>query len=209
LRRGGVDVVRESDGSWSVPSDYVARAASFEALRQHDQPVDIEILSATPLARLVTAEAATWLDHDLAGDNAASFRDAGFGAEVRAALVSRGQWLMENGYLDTTSASAEPSPSVLQSLRRRELARIGAVLEAELGKPFTSARAGQYVEGRLTQCVHGVSEKFALIERSHDFALLPWRSGLDRQLGKEIAGMVTETGISWRRGRSRNGPEIS
>jgi hypothetical protein len=43
---------------------------------------------------------------------------------------------------------------------------------------------------------------------AHDFTLVPWRPALKRQLGKQVGGVVRETGINWRMGRGRDGPEI-
>lgn len=33
------------------------------------------------------------------------------------------------------------------------------------------------------------SGKFALVENSHEFTLVPWRPVIDRQLGSKVTGM--------------------
>ena len=54
-----------------------------------------------------------------------------------------------------------------------------------------------------------LSGRFALVEKSREFTLVPWRPVLERQLGKQAGGIMRTDGISWRIGRGRSGPEIS
>lgn len=66
-------------------------------------------------------------------------------------------------------------------LQRRELLGAGERLADELGKPFVQTRVGSVVEGRLTRRVDLVSGRFALVEQSREFTLVPWRPVLERQ----------------------------
>src|SRR3546814_8711431 len=77
-------------------------------------------------------------------------------------------------------------------LRRRELLRAGDDLGVGLGKPFVEARAGEAIEGRLVRRMDLASGRFALVEKSREFTLVPWKPGLERQLGKTIAGRRSE-----------------
>ena len=46
--------------------------------------------------------------------------------------------------------------------------------------------------------------KFALIQKSREFTLVPWRPVLERNMGKEVTGVIRGAGgISWTIGRSR------
>jgi hypothetical protein len=36
-----------------------------------------------------------------------------------------------------------------------------------------------------------------MVEKSHEFTLLPWRPVIDRQLGCEITGIVQGGPVSW------------
>ena len=65
------------------------------------------------------------------------------------------------------------------------------------------ARAGDRVEGKLSGMVDMASGRHALIERSRDFTLVPWRPLLDQHVGKAVGGIVREGGINWRLGRQR------
>lgn len=207
-RAGGVE--RLSDGSWAIADDHVERAAAYEGRQLRDRPVAIETLSAIPLDRLPAAEAATWLDRSLAGEEPVLVRDAGFGREVRTALAARRQWLVEQGLADAEGDGvARLRRGVIAALQRRELLRVAGTLRAELGKVFVELGQGQRIEGRLTRQVELASGRCGLVERSREFTLVPWRPALARQLGKPVAGIMRHEGINWQFGRSRGGPDIS
>ena len=208
MRRAGV-AERLPDGSWAIADDHVERAAAYEARQLRDRPVAIETLSAVPLDRLPAADAATWLDRSLAGEELVVARDAGFGREVRTALAARRQWLVEQGLADPEGDGvAKLRRGVLAALQRRELLQVAGALREDLGKAFVELGRGQRVEGRLTRQVELASGRYALVERSREFTLVPWRPALARQLGKSVAGIMRREGISWQFGRSRAGPQI-
>jgi type IV secretory pathway VirD2 relaxase len=208
LRRAAAGVVRQDDDTWLIPADYLDRAGAFEAQRRGEGPVQIELLSPKPLRELATIEAPTWLDQELPTNETSSLSPTGFGAEVRAAQALRRQWLIERGFLDQDAFLDARSSNVIAALRAREGTRLAEQLKVELGKTFNAAEAGSIVEGKLTRCVQGASERYGLVERSRDFTLVPWRPVLERRLGQTIVGTWKEGGISWRFGRQRSGPEI-
>ena len=82
-------------------------------------------------------------------------------------------------------------------------------LSSELGLPFAEAHTGDRVEGRLGRRLDLTSGRFALIEKSKEFTLVPWRPALEKQIGKEVGGIMRDDGVNWRFGRGRAGPEIS
>jgi len=53
------------------------------------------------------------------------------------------------------------------------------------------------------------SGRYALVEKSREFTLVPWRPVLERQIGKPVSGIMRGDGISWTFGRGRGGPSIS
>jgi hypothetical protein len=53
------------------------------------------------------------------------------------------------------------------------------------------------------------SGSYALVERSRDFTLAPWRDVLERNIGKAASGIMRANSISWQFGRSRAGPSLS
>lgn len=209
MRRAGAGVAREPDGSWSIAADHLDRAAGYEARRHRNHPVDVEILSARPLDQLRDADAATWIDRELASQPPLPIRDAGFGRDVRAAMASRRQWLVEQQLADVDGDRIRLRANAIMMLQRRELLRAGDELAGELGKPFVQARAGSAIEGRLVRQVDLASGRFALVEKSREFTLVPWRPVLDHQVGRSVIGVVRGDGVNWQFGRQRAGLEIS
>ena len=53
------------------------------------------------------------------------------------------------------------------------------------------------------------SGKYALVENSREFTLVPWRPILERHVGKQVSGIMRDDGISWTIGRQRGGPNIT
>lgn len=202
-------VEREPDGSWVITPDHIAKVDQFEARQLRNRPVTIETLSAIPLDKLPSADAATWLDRELVSDTPAPVRDAGFGSEVRSAQAMRRQWLIAEQLADEQDGRTAYRRGMLVALQRRELLRIAGQLSNELGVPFAETKMGDAINGRLVRAVEMTSGRHALIERSRDFTLVPWRPVLDRHVGKSVSGTMREGGINWTLGRQRSGPSIS
>lgn len=209
MRRALRSIKRESDGSWIIASDHLDKAAEFEARQLRDRPVTVETLSAIPIDRLSGLEAATWLDRELVSDAPLPLRDAGFGQEVRTAQSARRQWLVAKGLATEQDGRARYQPGMIATLQRRELLRVAGQLSDELDLPFAEMKTGDRVEGRLVRAVDMASGRHALIERSRDFTLVPWRPTLEPRIGKPVSGIMREGGINWTLGRQRSGPTIS
>ena len=71
------------------------------------------------------------------------------------------------------------------------------------GLPFRVAADGENVSGKFTGTAQLSSGKFAVVEKSHEFTLVPWRPVIDRQLGREVMGVVQGQSVSWQLGRQR------
>ncbi len=69
--------------------------------------------------------------------------------------------------------------------------------------PFRAAAEGETVTGTFTGAAQLSSGKFAIVEKSHEFTLVPWRPVIDRQLGREVSGIVQGGSVSWQLGRQR------
>jgi hypothetical protein len=208
MRRNGDVADRLPDGSWRIADDHLERVETYLRRMAVDKPVSIETLSSVPLERLPGMHAATWLDRRIEGP-AEPARDVGFGREVRAADVRRRQWLIEHDLAVERDGAVRMASDALDRLRRREVLRVADTLSAEIGKAFREVGAGERLDGVLRRSVDTVSGRHALIERAHDFTLIPWRPTLERQIGKPVSGIVREAGISWTFGRERGGPSIS
>lgn len=209
MRRMMRSVEREPDGSWIITPDHLDKVEAFEARQLRDRPVTVETLSALPLDKLPRTDAATWLDRELVADNPTPLRDAGFGREVRAAQAMRRQWLVAEQFAEEQDGRTVYRRNMLASLQRRELLRVASRLSEEVGKPFVEAMPRERIQGRLDRAVEMTSGRHALVERSRDFTLVPWRPVMERHIGKNVSGIMHDGGISWTFGRQRGGPTIS
>ena len=207
LRRVGIGA-RDPDGTWRLPENFLEATRAHEAKVGRQAPVRVEVLAAASLQRLAKAEAATWLDRQLIGDNAPPVRDAGFGREVKAALTQRQQWLIEQGLAEERQTQIVYRAGMLAILQRRELNRAAAQVAEELKLPYAEFGGAGRIEGKYVKRLDLIAGQFAVIERGRDFTLVPWRPVLERSLGKAVSGIIRGGGISWEIGRWR-GPEVS
>lgn len=209
MRLLGGHVEREPDGSWKIGPDHLERAATFERSQTRLRPVVVESISIVPLQRQIGVEGATWLDRELVAENPIPVRDLGFGREVRDALARRRQWLVVQGFAREEGDRTFYRGNMLTQLCDRELKRIAGQLSGELGLAYTEARSGSRIEGVYRRRVDLASGRFAVIEKSREFTLVPWRPVLERNLGKSVSGVMRGDAISWTLGRQRSGPSIS
>jgi type IV secretory pathway VirD2 relaxase len=209
MRRAGIGVEREADGTWTIAPDYLDRVLRYERMQLRKAPVQVELLSTLKLDRQPGAEGATWLDRELVDGDPAALRDSGFGREVRQALAQRRQWLLEQGLASEQRGSIVYRANLLRILRDRELQRAGGQLAGQVGLPYIAQEPHRRIEGIYRRRVDLISGRYALIERSQEFTLVPWRPLLERNLGQHVAGIAKgDGGISWTLGRQR-GPSIS
>jgi hypothetical protein len=142
----------------------------------------------------------TWLDRELVNDRPAHL-ERGFGEEVRQAQALRRQWLIDQ---ELMTADGVQAPDMTARLQQRELVRVGRQLAKEMDLDFAEAREGERIEGQLRRIVPVGDSKFALVERSRDFTLVPWRPSLEKQIGKQVSGIMRIDGsTSWEIGRNR------
>jgi len=86
---------------------------------------------------------------------------------------------------------------------RRKVARAGSEMAEGKALPFRAAKDGESVSGRFTGTVQLTSGKFAIVEKSRKFTFVPWRPVIDRQIGREVMGVVQGGSVSWQLGRQR------
>lgn len=200
LRRAGI-VERIDTDQWRIPEDFESRAA-YDAGR--DRQASVRVLSPVNLDRQIGSDGATWLDRRLIHGEAADLAPTGFGQQVREAMDQRREHHIEQG--DATRARDGRifyRRNLLAILREREVARIGSEMGETKGLPFRTATDGENVSGKFTGTVQLSSGKFAVVEKSYEFTLVPWRPVIDRQLGREVAGVVQRGSVSWQLGRQR------
>jgi type IV secretory pathway VirD2 relaxase len=201
LRRAGI-VERLSAERWSIPEDFEQRAQAYEAGR--GRAANLRMLSAFDLDSQVTSDGATWIDRHLVSRNRVALATYGFGAEVGQALEARKDELVRQGHATRTpEGSVIARRDLLPALQQAEVERVGTSLARERGLPLRMAEPGESVRGKFTGAVQLASGKFAMVENAFDFQLVPWRPVIDKQLGREVAGVVRDGGgIEWKIGRS-------
>ncbi|PAQ05474.1 relaxase/mobilization nuclease RlxS [Mesorhizobium temperatum] len=209
IRRANGGVEREPDGTWIIAPDHLSRVAEYERQRARAVPVTVDKLSSLKLEQQVGFDGATWIDRELVSDRPETLHSSGFGRDVREAQARRRQWLIAQGLAREEQDRIVYRANMLAVLRQRELIRVAGQLSEELGLSYAEARPGDRVEGTLRRSVELASGKYAVIEKSREFTLVPWRPVLDRHVGKQVTGFMRGEGISWTIGRQRSGPSVS
>lgn len=199
LRRAGI-VEREKDGSWRVPDDYLKRAADFE---RGKGVASVRVLSFVALEQLGGAAGGNFLDDALEGRSPIDAGEMGFGAALKNALAARRRWLLANGIAEDEGGALRIDRRALHSMAREAVAKEGARLAASLGKAFIEPVEGERVTGVYRGPVDLASGRYALIEHSKEFSLLPWREALEERRGMEISAVLRHSGIAWEIGRER------
>lgn len=208
IRRATDAAEREPDGTWTIAPDHLDRIRGYERRLALARPLAIETLSTLPIERQIGAEGATWLDRQLTREVNQARADHGFGRDVSQALERRQQWLIEQGLMQRDGDDILFRKDILDVLRQRELQQVGRQLSAQIGKDFVDPIPGIRVDGVYRQAIDLASGRFALIEKSLEFTLVPWRPALERHIGRAVSGIPHGDGFDWTIGRGRGGPSL-
>ncbi|WP_315810811.1 relaxase/mobilization nuclease domain-containing protein [Bradyrhizobium sp. SZCCHNR3107] len=201
LRRAGITERIDAD-QWRIPEDFEARAIAHDAER--NGRANVRILSTLDLEHQIGSDGATWLDRRLVGVGVSDLSSSGFGEQLHEAMDRRREHHIEHG-----DAARQPDGRItyrrnlIATLQEREVARAGEELAAKKSLPFRAAADGETVTGTFTGTTQLSSGKFAIVEKSHEFTLVPWRPVIDRQLGREVSGIVRGGSVSWQSGRQK------
>jgi type IV secretory pathway VirD2 relaxase len=150
-----------------------------------------------------TASGATWLDRQLLAKDP-PFSSWGFGGDVRRAMDARVDHLAVEGLARRQGPRVIFARDLLATLRRRELDGAAAKLSAETGLAYQPAAEGEHVSGVYRQRVTLASGRFAMIDDGLGFQLVPWRPALEKELGREVRGVMAPGGnVDWSLGRKR------
>ena len=182
-----------------VPDKGMIVAIENKALEDSDKRhTRLRILSYLNLEKLVEAEGATWLDKELLGKSQEQLSQTGFGNEVAGAITRRQQWLVTQGLGNINSANTFlPQPRMLEKLRQRDLRQACQILSTELGLTHAHLVEGERIVGAFNRSVDLASGKYAVIQKSKEFTLVPWRPELEQFRGKPLSGTTTSQGINW------------
>ncbi len=163
----------------------------------------LRILSYLNLEKLVAAEGATWLDKQLLNRKPESLSDQGFGAEASGVLARRRQWLLSQGLAQLTPDGAlRPVPGMLDQLRQKDLRQASVALSKELGLAHIEPSEGERVSGTYERSIHLASGRFAVVQMTKEFALVPWQQSFEGRGGRHLLGFRTREGFEWGQSRS-------
>ena len=190
-----------------VPGRGMIVAVENKAIGEDErQRTRLRILSYMNLGRLVEAEGATWLDRELLSSRPERYDANGYGALVKTALGRRQQWLVSQGLGQYGSeGDLRPSPILLNQLRARELTSASDRLSKELNLTAWQPVEGENVSGTYLRPVTLASGKYAIVQRAHEFTLVPWQAQLEHRLGKSVQGTAAANGITWDFGSRQKG----
>jgi hypothetical protein len=151
----------------------------------------------------VNASGATWLDRQLLAKDS-PLSGGGFGAEVCEAMDARTDHLIEEGLARRQGQRLVFARDLLATLQRRELEGAAARLSADTGLAYQPAAEGERVAGVYRERVTLASGRFAMIDDGLGFQLVPWRPALEKDLGREVRGVMAPGGrVDWDLGRKR------
>ncbi|MBU2567082.1 relaxase/mobilization nuclease and DUF3363 domain-containing protein, partial [Patescibacteria group bacterium] len=199
LRRSGI-VERMVDGVWRVPPDFLSRTQAHDAQRAADGI--IELRSHLPIEQQVRAQGATWLDHQMVSDTR-NLSPQGFGAQVRGALQGRRDFLVEQGLAERRGQRVVLARNLLATLRDRELAEVGKVIQHQTGLLHRPLREGERANGIYRRSVQLASGRFAMLDDGMGFSLVPWRPVVEQRLGQQVSAIVRGSSVTWELGRQR------
>ena len=202
LRRANI-VRRFSDGSFDIPDNYLEKVETYQKLQAQKSPLNVVTKSQFSLDVQVTSSGATWLDRNLISKDKLHISNTGFGLEVEIALKSRQVYLIEQGFAKDTEQGMAYKRDMLHRLEQQEINKVTAKISSGIGKQYVPANKGDQVEGIYTKSVELASGRFAIIEQSKEFNLVPWRSVLERSRNQLVSGKVGGSGISWQIGKRR------
>jgi type IV secretory pathway VirD2 relaxase len=180
----------------------IVEARAYDDANGHRR-LSLATRSDLSIAEQVTASGATWLDRQLLAKDP-PLSGGGFGAEVRAAMDARVDHLVEEGLARRQGQRVVFERDLLATLRRRELDETAARLAAETSLAYQPAAEGEHVVGIYRQRVTLASGRFAMIDDGLGFQLVPWRPALEKNLGREVRGVMGPGGgVGWDLGRKR------
>jgi type IV secretory pathway VirD2 relaxase len=191
------------DAAGDGPLGSIVELRRFEDAQGRNR-VALAVRSDLDLDAQVKASGATWIDRQFVAREPAPLGSGGFGAEVRAAMQSRTEHLIEQGLARRQGQQIIYARNLLETLRRQELDSIGEKLTAEMGMPFRKSGSGEYVAGLYRRRLMLASGRFAMIDDGVGFQLVPWTPSIEKHIGKHISGVArADVGIDWNFGRQR------
>ena len=164
----------------------------------------LAVRSDLALAEQIHAPGATWLDRRLVAKEPTPLSENGFGRDMRDALDARTEHLVSEGLARRQGQRVVFARDLIDTLRNRELDTAGERIAAEIGLPRHAVADGETVAGVYRNRLTLASGRFAMIDDGLGFQLVPWSSSLEKEIGKQVSGVMSPGGgVDWSFGRRR------
>lgn len=190
LRRTGI-TQRSPDGMWQVPKDYLEKVAAYE--RKKDGSIQVRTRSWISIERQVSYRGLTWLDGE---------RPDLKSARIQNAVRARREWLRDNGWLE--QGQDRLSSQMAQKLSSADLDAAATRIANHSGRRLKQLEIGDEIDGKYEGAINLANKRFAIIGNTKEFALVPWRRGIERHRGRDMIARRTRGGASWTLGRTRD-----
>src|SRR3546814_1874169 len=105
-------------------------------------------------------------------------------------------WRGEQGLAQQEGQGIRTRRNLVLVLQQRELDRTSRQIEQETGRKYVLPQRGELIEGIYRRAVMVGAQRYAMIERAHEFSLVPWRPVLDRAVGQSVSGIMPGGPIS-------------
>ena len=183
-------------------------ALAGDSLDGKPSPVSrLQVLSPVALEKQATYDGPSWLDEAILSQWQPEPETPGFAGQVRAALATRRNWLVER-HIATIAPGGDltPTPDMMRTLRRAETDRIVQQISRELNTTYVPSTPGARITGVYDRTIVTPTGKLAVIRRQDTFTLAPWRPALEPLRGRAVSGMVGPSRVTWSLDRGRGLP---
>lgn len=186
---------------WHIPPDFTGQVEKLQKQFARKAPVALTINSAYALDQLTEGEGCTMLDRHLDGTEKIILSAGGFGDKVSQAIIQRRSWLLRQELIQQNGDKFIYPKNFQSALVNRDLAKIGATISSQTGKRYSLLQGKGEVSGTYIRKLNLRSGQYAVLEKSKEFTLVPWRPVMERAKGQVISGMVSRGNINWTIGR--------
>ncbi|MBL4800866.1 MAG: DUF3363 domain-containing protein [Emcibacter sp.] len=192
---------RSQDGMWQIPPDFTGQVEKLQKQFARKAPVALTINSACGLDQLTEGEGYTMLDRHLDGTEKIPLSAGGFGNKINQATIQRRNWLLRQELIQQKGDQFIYPKNFQSQLTRRELTKIAATISSQTGQQYSPMQNKGEVSGTYIRKLNLRSGQYAVLEKSKEFTLVPWRSVMDRAKGQVIFGVISRGNINWTIGR--------
>jgi type IV secretory pathway VirD2 relaxase len=201
LERAGL-LERFSDVDVLITDGFIDRVNDHFGKAAKRSPTIVRKLEGHAFEQQIDAQGETWLDRQLAGTAKEPLSEAGLGGDVRSAMAQRMTVHKDRGLVSDPSAKTL-TRAQLRALQELSLKHAASKVEKQTGLSHRPLKPEQEIEGTFKQVYQSANAKFAIIERGHEFSLVPWKPSLERMRNRQIQLSMSPGGeITWARGRS-------